>query len=167
GNEATRPDGGPVGGNPLDRALLKAAADTPGSGSGEDGPAAYRRLGILPFDHQRQMASVLVAQRDRAPVLITKGAPEAVFARCQDLPEGAQTTLDRLFADGDRVVAVATRDLPAGASAITTQDERQLTLAGFLTFADRPKPDAGPAVAQLSRLGVDVKIITAANAVLP
>jgi Mg2+-importing ATPase len=165
-NEATMTDSGPVGGNPLDQALLKAAADTPGSGSGQDGLAAYRRLGILPFDHQRQMASVLVAQRDRAPLLITKGAPEAVFARCQDLPEDAQTTLDRLFADGDRVVAVATRDLPAGVSAITAADERQLTLAGFLTFADPPKPDAGPAVAKLAKLGVDVKIITGDNGVV-
>jgi Mg2+-importing ATPase len=112
------------------------------------------------------MASVLVAQRDRAPVLITKGAPEAVLARSQALPASAQATLDKLFADGERVVAVATRDLPAGTSAITTQDERQLTLAGFLTFADRPKPDAGPAVAQLSRLGVDVKIITGDNGVV-
>jgi Mg2+-importing ATPase len=99
-------------------------------------------------------------------VLITKGAPEAVLARSQALPESAQATLDKLFADGERVIAVATRDLPAGTSAITTQDERQLTLAGFLTFADRPKPDAGAAVAQLSGLGVDVKIITGDNGVV-
>jgi magnesium-transporting ATPase (P-type) len=99
-------------------------------------------------------------------MLITKGAPEAVLARCLDLPEVARTTLDSLFADGERVVAVATRYLPAGTSAITTQDERRLTLAGFLTFADRPKPDAGAAVAELSRLGVDVKIITRDNGVV-
>ena len=159
-------DTGPVGGNPLDQALLRAAADVPGSAPEEGGPAAYRRLGILPFDHKRQMSSVLVARQGRPPMLITKGAPEAVFARCQVLPEGAQTTLGKLFADGDRVVAVATRDLPAGTSAITTQDERQLTLVGFLTFADRPKADAGPAVAQLSKLGVDVKIITGDNGVV-
>ena len=164
-NEASMTDAGPVGGNPLDQALLRAAAATPPSAP-EEGLAAYHRLGILPFDHKRQMCSVLVARQDRPPMLITKGAPEAVFARCSALPQGAQATLDKLFADGERVVAVATRDLPAGASAITTQDERQLTLAGFLTFADRPKADAGPAVAQLSGLGVDVKIITGDNGVV-
>jgi Mg2+-importing ATPase len=159
-NEASMTDAGPVGGNPLDQALLKAAASRPGEAvPGEGGSPAYQRLGILPFDHKRQMTSVLVAQQGHPPMLITKGAPEAVLARCPALPESAQTTLDKLFADGERVIAVATRDLPAGTSAITTQDERQLTLAGFLTFADRPKPDAGAAVAQLSRLGVDVKII--------
>ena len=166
-NQASMTDAGPVGGNPLDQALLRAAADRPGEAApGEGGSPAYRRLGILPFDHKRQMTSVLVAQQGRPPMLITKGAPEAVLARCPALPDSAQTTLDKLFADGERVIAVATRDLPAGTSAITTQDERQLTLAGFLTFADRPKPDAGAAVAQLSRLGVDVKIITGDNGVV-
>jgi magnesium-transporting ATPase (P-type) len=89
-----------------------------------------------------------------------------VLARSQAVPESAQATLAKLFADGERVIAVAARDLPAGASAITTQDERRLTLAGFLTFADRPKPDAGAAVAQLARLSVDVKIITGDNGVV-
>src|SRR5262249_2001560 len=110
-NEASMTDAGPVGGNPLDQALLRAAPDTPGAVPEAGGSPAYRRLGILPFDHKRQMTSVLVAQQDRPPVLITKGAPEAVLARSQDLPESAQTTLDKLFADGERVIAVATRGL--------------------------------------------------------
>ena len=165
-NEASMTDAGPVGGNPLDQALLKAAAGMPEAASETGGSPAYRRLAILPFDHKRQMSSVLDAQQDRAPMLITKGAPEAVLARSQAVPENAKTTLNELFADGERVVAVATRDLPPGTPAITTQDERQLTLAGFLTFADRPKRDAGPAVAQLSKLGVDVKIITGDNGVV-
>jgi len=38
-----------------------------------------------------------------------------------------------------------------------------LALEGFLTFADRPKADAGPSIAQLERLGVTVKIITGDN----
>jgi hypothetical protein len=44
--------------------------------------------------------------------------------------------LDKLFPDGDRVVAVATRDLPAGTSSITTEDERQLTLLAPARTAD-------------------------------
>ena len=75
-------DAGPVGGNPLDQALLRAAAGMPEAVPGDGAPRAYRRLGLLPFDHKRQMSSVLVARQDRSPVLITKGAPEAVLARC-------------------------------------------------------------------------------------
>jgi len=164
-NEASMTDSGPVGGNPLDQALLKAAS-TPGSTPQPGAAPAWRRLAILPFDNERQMCSVLVARPDGGPLLITKGAPEAVFPRCPALPEGAHSTLDKLFADGDRVVAVATRDFPAGTSAITPDGERQLTLIGFLTFADRPKADAGAAIAQLSQLGVDVKIITGDNGVV-
>ena len=59
-------------------------------------------------------------------------------------------------------MAVATR--PAeGVQALTAADEQGLTLEGFLTFADRPKADAGTAIAQLGRLGVEVKIITGDN----
>ncbi len=70
--------------------------------------------------------------------------------------------LDGLFREGARVVAVASR--PAGdVTALTAADERGLALEGFLAFADRPKADAGAAVAELARLGVEVKIITGDN----
>ena len=70
--------------------------------------------------------------------------------------------LDTLFSSGARVGAVASR--PAGCNTtIVAADEHGLTLAGFLTFADRPKADAGDAIAQLERLGVTVKIITGDN----
>ena len=93
---------------------------------------------------------------------MTKGAPEVVLRRCDDLPQSAQTTLEGLFSGGARVVAVASR--PAdGVTSLTAVDEQGLELAGFLTFADRPKADAGESIAQLRRLGVDVKIITGDN----
>ena len=163
-NEATMTANGPVGGNDLDQAVLDAAR-APKYASLTKLVAGYRRLGRLPFDHDRQMASVLVAGADGVPTLITKGAPEQVLSRCSTLPPPAQPTLDSLFADGDRVVAVASRTLPGSASP-TMQDERDLTLVGFLTFVDRPKADAGTAVQQLHDLGVEVKIITGDNGVV-
>ncbi len=95
-------------------------------------------------------------------MLITKGAPEAVLGQCADVPDAAWATMHALFSEGARVVAVAVR--PAdGARALTAADEHGLELIGFLTFADRPKADAGSAIAQLGRLGVQVKIITGDN----
>ena len=70
--------------------------------------------------------------------------------------------LERLFADGERVIAVATRPAPGMVQPAST-DEKGLALAGFLTFVDRPKPDAGAAIAQLGVLGIAVKIITGDN----
>jgi Mg2+-importing ATPase len=163
-NEASMTDKGPVGGNPLDQALW-VAAGTPELESTEREVSAYRRLGILPFDHERQLASVLVARQGQTPLLVTKGAPEAVLAKCTALPKDAQNTVDQLFAEGARVVAVATRELP-GASAPTTEEEHDLTLSGFVTFVDRPKADAGTAIAKLDGLGIEVKIITGDNGVV-
>ncbi len=163
-NEATMSDEGPVGGNSLDQALW-LAADAPSESAAPDGPGAYRRLGVLPFDHERQMVSVLVSGPDGRQLLVTKGAPEAVMARCPALPAGARETLDRLFADGARVVAVAIRDAD-GLEAPTAADEAGLAFVGLLTFADRPKTDAGESIAKLGRLGIEVKVITGDNGVV-
>jgi Mg2+-importing ATPase len=67
-----------------------------------------------------------------------------------------------LFADGARVIAIATRSGTAPVSP-TAADERDLRLTGFLTFIDRPKADAGTAIAELAALGIEVKIITGDN----
>ncbi len=160
-NESTMSGSGPVGGNALDIALWSAPEATE-IASGDGGPSGYERLGIIPFDHERQLCTVLVRTHSGDTTLITKGAPEAVLARCVDLPAQADDTLHALFADGARVVAVATRDA-AGFTDPTTGDEHDLHLVGFLTFVDRPKPDAGASIAKLSRIGVSVKIITGDN----
>ena len=163
-NEATPGDAGPVGGNALDQALWRAP-EAAAVASGPGGPSGFSRYGSLPFDHERQLASVAALDGQGRPLLVTKGAPEAVLARCGMVPPAARTTLDRLFADGARVVAVATRLLP-DRSAPTVADEAGLDLAGFLTFADLPKADAGESIAKLRRLGIEVKIITGDNGVV-
>jgi len=163
-NEATVTDAGPVGGNALDVALWSAPASRPLVGAA-GGPDAYQRLGIAPFDHDRQLASVAARTPGGTTLLVTKGAPEAVLSRCPDAPAEAAATLQRLFADGARVVAVATRDAP-GLTEPGPDDERDLHLVGFLTFVDRPKADAGASIAKLNRLGVAVKVITGDNGVV-
>jgi Mg2+-importing ATPase len=164
-NESTMSEDGPVGGNALDQALW-SAKDATAALTGPGGPGAYRRLDLLPFDHERQMGSVLVIDPSGHRLLVTKGAPEAVLSRCTAVPAAARTTLDGLFAEGARVVAVATREATAMASSPTIADEQDLTLFGYLVFADRPKLDAGASIAQLGRLGIDVKIITGDNGVV-
>jgi P-type Mg2+ transporter len=164
-NQATPTEHGPVGGNALDLALWSAAAAQRLAADPTGGPGAYQRLGLAPFDHDRQLASVAVRTPAATTLLVTKGAPEAVLARCPEPPADAQATLERLFADGARVIAVATREAPE----LTTPapaDEHSLHLAGFLTFIDPPKADAGASIAKLGRLGVTVKVITGDNPVV-
>jgi Mg2+-importing ATPase len=77
-NEAAIGARGVVSGNALDEALWSAPAAAALGRAAE----AYQKLDILPFDHARQLASVLVTVPDGERLIITKGAPEAVLGRC-------------------------------------------------------------------------------------
>jgi P-type Mg2+ transporter len=144
-----------VGGNPLDVALWEAPA---ASGA----TAGYVRTGLLPFDHERRMTSAVVVAAGGHPELVVKGAPETVLGRCIDVAPAAAATLAAQFAAGSRVVAVATR-AAAGLRVPTAHDERDLALAGFLVFLDRPKAAASASLQRLAVLGIAVKICTGDN----
>jgi Mg2+-importing ATPase len=148
---ATESEG--VGGNPLDAALWAAAGAR---------PTRHRRLGMVPFDHERRMTSTLVENAGGTRRIVVKGAPEPVLARCAGVPPAAAATLHALFADGGRVLAVAARPAP-DATAVTAADERDLTLAGFLVFLDALKADAATSLGRLADLGITVKVATGDN----
>jgi Mg2+-importing ATPase len=115
----------------------------------------------MPFDHTPRATTVVVDEAaDRT--LITKGAPEHVLARCIDTPDCAQQTLSALFAAGRRVVAVASKPAP-GLTTLAASDESELTLDGFLVFADNPKAAARDSLAKLAALGIEVKVATGDN----
>lgn len=146
-----------VGQNAMDMALW-------GSPAGPAlAPAGYRRIDLIPFDHQRRMTSVLVEDAAGKRSLITKGAPEDVLGRCATQSAEVLEVLEAQFDAGSRVVAVASRECP-GQDAIAASDERDLVLAGFLVFLDSPKSNAKHSLAQLASLGVAVKIATGDNA---
>ncbi|MTE14316.1 magnesium-translocating P-type ATPase [Nocardia aurantiaca] len=142
-----------AGGDALDTALWAAPVAPLGAIEG------YSRLATLPFDHRRRMVSVLADSPVRGRTIITKGAPEAVLACCENVPDSAARALDAEFAAGHRVVAVATRSVP-GQTTLTTADETGLRLAGILVFLDPPKSSAREAISRLAALGIAVKVIT-------
>ncbi len=84
-NEAAVTEHGPVGGNTLDQALWSAPAVALRGDVAVDA-SRYVRLGLLPFDHERQLASVLVEAPDGDLLVVTKGAPEVVLDRCRNVP---------------------------------------------------------------------------------
>ena len=130
--------------SPLDRAILAAT---------DKSESDWRKLDELPFDFERRRVSI-VARRDGAPLLVCKGAPESVLAVCdrassavevvsldEDARVRGRAVYEAACARGLRVLAVASRELPKQA-AYATSDEADLVLAGFVTFADPPRPDA-------------------------
>jgi P-type Mg2+ transporter len=163
-NEATLTPTGVVGGNALDAALWLA----PETATTTTTQAAYVRLAILPFDHDRQLVSVLVRRDSESTLLITKGAPEAILSRCVESPTDfemiarAHATLDQLFHDGARVVGVAKRST-GELTTLDAPEERDLEFVGFLTFLDKPKANVSEAVQKLQQLGVTLKVITGDN----
>ena len=147
--------GVPTGGNALDQALWLdphvAQAAT----------SAWHRVAEAAFDFERTRISVLM-DGPKGRLMITKGAPETVLDVCVNVPEDAKTLLLQRFDAGDRVVALATKD-GTGMEGVAPADETGLTLRGFLTFLDPPKPDAAASLGRLAALGIDVKIVTGDN----
>ncbi|BCT74811.1 magnesium-translocating P-type ATPase [Sinomonas cyclohexanicum] len=155
-----------AGQNPVDAALWEAFPGLPAS------LGSRRRISLRPFDHEtRTMETVVAAgQPDGRPVHILKGAPEAVLESCAGVTDADRAALDALFRRGARVVAVASgrAEAPdAAAHAAAARDAAgPLTLAGYLSFIDRPKTDARESLARLDSLSVDVKIATGDNALV-
>jgi Mg2+-importing ATPase len=152
---AVDPDTGGGSGNALDAALWESPR------ARELAVATLPLVATRPFDHTRRAASALVGEGAQR-VLIVKGAPEQVIATCVGVPSAAESTLEALFADGRRVVAVASKPAP-GLSSIAAEDEWELTLDGFLVFADEPKTAARESLARLAGLGIEVKVATGDN----
>jgi Mg2+-importing ATPase len=150
-----------VASNPLDEALWSSPAV---SGVRPE-LARYRRLAVLPFDHERRLMSVLVSNDVAGTTVIAKGAPEEVLRRCREVPVAAQQALAAEFDAGHRVVAVATGHGRVGQS-LGPEDEHGLELEGLLVFLDPPKATAEPALTRLRDLGVAVKILTGDNPVV-
>jgi Mg2+-importing ATPase len=149
--------------SPLDDAIL----GTPQT----DEESNYHKCDEIPYDFERRRLSVVLEHESRR-LLITKGAPEGVLERAvaaeragQVVPFDADTrarchaTFEDLSRKGLRVLAVAYVLVEARAN-YTAADERNLILTGFVTFADKPLPDAAAALDALRAAGVHVKIIT-------
>ncbi len=135
----------------------------------------YNKVDEIPFDFSRRMMSVAVEGPDGQRQLLTKGAPEAVFARCTHFESEGETfpmepilvgnlieQVNDLSEDGFRVLAVATKKLDKRA-AYSKADECDLVLSGYLAFLDPPKDTAAKAIAVLRQHGVTVKVLTGDN----
>ncbi len=157
--------------NALDEALRRAAASS-GDTEASLRAAGWEKLDELPYDFVRKRLGVVVRRPDGEVVLVDKGSLAKVLevSSAVRVGEGEQP-LDAasraaireraraLGAAGWRTLGVATRRLGAeGARGL--ESESGLVFEGLLTFADPPKPDAAGLIAELVRMGVDVKMVS-------
>ncbi|HXT13724.1 MAG TPA: magnesium-translocating P-type ATPase [Candidatus Angelobacter sp.] len=135
----------------------------------------YSKVDELPFDFSRRMMSVVVEGPDGTRQILTKGAPEAVFARCTHFESEGEIfpmepilvgnlieQVNDLSEDGFRVLAVATKNVDKR-PAYSKADECELVLTGYLAFLDPPKETAAKAITALRQHGVAVKVLTGDN----
>ena len=71
---------------------------------------------------------------------------------------------EALANEGMRVLGVARKANPAGAGSLTVEDEREMTLIGYLAFLDPPKASSAEAIRALAAHGVATKVLTGDSA---
>ena len=163
-------------GDPTEIALLKMAASL---GKEVSAPARdAQRQALFRFDPARRLMST-VDQIDTRLAVHTKGAPEAVLARCSCVaaPDGSTSPLtaerraalltaaDAYAARGLRLIALAARPLlsepaPADRDAVETG----LIFLGVAGLLDPPRPEVPGAVARCHEAGISIHIITGDHA---
>ncbi|HEX5135904.1 MAG TPA: HAD-IC family P-type ATPase [Planctomycetota bacterium] len=135
----------PAGQDPVDGALVKAAA---GRGWPESGS---ERLAFKPFDPATKRAEAVYRERSGARRYV-KGAP-AVVAVLGGAPESTwRPQAEAMAARGERVLAVA-----AG-------DEQAVRFAGLIGLEDEIRDDSRAVVAAIRAAGVRTVMVTGDNA---
>ncbi|HXR64188.1 MAG TPA: magnesium-translocating P-type ATPase, partial [Rudaea sp.] len=160
--------------NLLDVAVLERTEGT----TAERLKAAYTLVDEVPFDFTRRRMSVIVRDAGGRHFLISKGAVAETVGACTHLASGdevdaltpalldeVKTVARDMNDDGFRVLALGVREIEVRPS-YSRDDERDLTLMGFIAFLDPPKDSAAEAIEALNANGVAVKILTGDNAIV-
>ena len=163
----------------IERALAEGTDETPVAPglSAEELAEHWHAVDELPFDFERRRLSVVVGDAQGQTRMICKGAIEEVLAVCVDVEvdgcvrpltdeERSRVTsrAEALANEGMRVLGVARKANPAGAGSLTVEDEREMTLIGYLAFLDPPKASSAEAIRALAAHGVATKVLTGDSA---
>lgn len=182
-NNATLPGGlePQTSGDPMEVALLQA-----GRAAGLDREALekkYPRTDEVPFHTERRFMATIHDQADgtgdgdAGPLVLIKGAPEAVLNMCAnqlDGGDGGNRDLDgdevlrqndALAGEGLRVLAMAVgRGEEAARAVQEAQPPRLFSFAGLQGMLDPPRPSAVEAVDKCHRAGLRVIMVTGDHA---
>ncbi|HKK29426.1 MAG TPA: HAD-IC family P-type ATPase [Alphaproteobacteria bacterium] len=163
-----------VHGDPMEGALMALAGKI-----SRQGPEPFRewtRTDAIPFDAAHRYMAVLHHDHEGHACIHVKGAPEAVLAMCADqrATDGGTEPLnldhwhgmvEELAAEGQRVIAVATRSVEQAHVVMNTADlDGNLTLIGLIGLIDPPRTEAIEAVGECHAAGIRVKMITGDHA---
>ena len=178
-SDATVSDDGAVIGDPTEAALVVLAAKL--GVDAVETRRTYPREAEVPFDSAYKfMATIhhLPIRGETRVVMLVKGAPDVVLARCTEAagPEGSSTVIDaaareeieaannRMASEGLRVLSFAARFIDEADVAAAMEDPMAfvegLRFGALLGIIDPLRPSAKEAVAVASDAGIDVRMIT-------
>jgi P-type Ca2+ transporter type 2C len=166
-----------VQGDPTEGALLVAAAKL--GERQEELEQRFERLLELPFSSERKMMStahMLPDDIEGEAVVLAKGAPDVLLARCAEEWASGQarpltdarrkeilSVVDELAREALRTIGVAYRPVTraeASGSPEPEQIEHELTWLGVVGMIDPPRPEVKQSVATAQRAGIRVIMIT-------
>lgn len=162
-----------VHGDPMEGALLVA-----GLKSGidlDDEEKLYPRTDLIPFESEHRFMATLHHSHTKQAFIYLKGAPERVLQMCElqrhsgkNVPldrEGWLARLDKMAAQGQRVLAIACRPVNYDHMKLAFNDvEHGLIMLGMFGFIDPPRQQAINAIQSCYKAGVRVKMITGDHA---
>lgn len=153
-------------GNPIDKALWESHEAAILKEQMKD----YSIIDQNEFDFVRRRVSVVVKKGSKK-LLIVKGAPDSVLNICKSaifngkknaFLKEAREKAEKLYLgyekEGLRILAVAEKEEEKNET--TKEDEKNLTLLGFLLFWDPPKKTVKAALKLFQKMGVNIKVIS-------
>ncbi len=173
-----------IQGDPTEAAFLVAERKL---GTAERRAARFTRSGEIPFSSERKLMSTVEADAEHGGqlVVMTKGAPDVLLARCDRERVGRReeplsdarrmqilANVDRLADSALRTLAVAYRPLETmensypdqSAAGLDASLERGLVFAGVVGMIDPARTEVAAAVAEAKGAGVRVVMITGDHA---
>ncbi len=139
----------------------------------------YGKVDEIPFDFARRRMSVVLESENEKRQLVTKGALEEMLSICsfveyqgqvipftEEIRTEIMAMVEKLSADGMRVVAVAQKNRVPDIESFSVADESSMVLIGYLGFLDPPKESAKNAIGALQEHGVAVKVLTGDNEIV-
>ena len=129
----------------------------------------WPRLDEMPFDSDKKIMATLHISPEGKKVIYLKGAPESVIPilKNSDIssdaiePEKIRTEVIQLAETGMRVLAIASKWLPAEhAGLITDEDLDNFDFVGLQAMSDPPRMEVKKAIETCHNAGITVKMIT-------
>jgi Ca2+-transporting ATPase len=177
-NAVLQEDGGrwTVQGDPTEGALIVAARKAGLEAEALD--ARFGRVAEVPFSSERKLMSTIHTdtQRQERLLVLTKGAPDVLVARCSTelVGEGIRALSaerrgeiarinEELAGQALRTLAVAFRSLPKNrlrGEELDTRVEEDLVFLGLVGMIDPPREEAKAAVARAKGAGIRPIMIT-------